>query len=156
LFFKERLLIVEKSRQMMATWTCLACCLWQTMFKPAQRIFVQSKKEQDADALVSRAKFIYNYLPEKMKLQYPAKEPMSYLKLEFPKWHSIIQGVPQGPEQLRQYTASRVLMDEAAFQEKGLEAYIAAKPTIDQGGFITIVSTPNGKNWFYLLARDKI
>jgi hypothetical protein len=155
LFLSEQLLLIEKSRQMMATWTFVACHLWDAMFHPARRIFFQSKKELDANNLVDRAKFIYEHLPEEMKAMYPCN-PYAYCKLEFGKWHSIIQGVPQGGDVLRQYTASRLFSDEMSFQEKADEAFIASKPTIDGGGSFIGVSTPNGKEFFYLLCRDKV
>lgn len=156
LFLNERLLLVEKSRQMMATWTFISCHLWDAMFLSARRIFFQSKKELDANNLVDRAKFIYDHLPEEMKQMYPCKQPQAYLRLEFPKWNSIIQGVPQGGDVLRQYTASRIFADEFAFQERASDAYIASKPTIDSGGNFIGVSTPNGKEFFYLLKSDKV
>lgn len=156
LFVAEPLLLVEKSRQMLVTWTMVACHLWDAMFHQGRRIFFQSKKELDANNLVDRAKFIYDHLPEEMKQKYPAKEPRAYLKLEFPHQLSIIQGVPQGGDVLRQYTASRIFSDEFAFQDKAYDAYIASKPTFTGGGSFVGVSSPNGKNFFYLLKADKI
>ena len=156
LFLNERLLLIEKSRQMLATWMMVACHLWWVMFKPGQRIFFQSKKEHDANNLIDRAKFIYDHLPEEMREQYSCKEPRAYLKFEFPKWHSIIEGTPQGGDILRQYTASRLFSDELAFQERAAEAYQAAKPTLDGGGYFTGVSSANFKNFFYLLVKDKV
>ena len=156
LFINERLLIFEKSRQMLVTWVMVACHLWDAMFHDGRRIFFQSKKEQDANHLVDRAKFIYNHLPDWLRQLYPANTPMAYCKLEWGKHNSIIQGIPQGAEQLRQYTASRIFSDEMAFQEKKEEAYIAAKPTITGGGSYIGVSSPNFKEFFYLLKSDKI
>jgi hypothetical protein len=156
LFLNERLLLVEKSRQMLCTWVMVACHLWWVMFKDGQRVFFQSKKEKDANNLVDRAKFIYDHLPEEMRQLYPCKEPRAYLKFEFPKWHSIIEGTPQGGDILRQYTASRLFSDELAFQEKASEAFISAKPTIDGGGSFVGISSANFKNFFYLLVKDKI
>lgn len=160
LFLNERMLLVEKSRQMLVTWVMVACHLWDAQFHAGRRIFFQSKKEVDANHLVDRAKIIYNNYPPVYKQviqhQFPANEPQAYLKLEFGKHHSIIQGVPQGADILRQYTASRVFSDEMAFQEKAEEAYIAAKPTIVGGGSFIGVSSPNFKNFFYLLAKDNL
>lgn len=102
----ERLLFIEKSRQMLVTWTCVAYCLWITMFNTGKRVFIQSKKEKDANEIINRAKFIYKRLPDLMKQKYKADEPMAYCTMRFGKQDSIIQGVPQGAEQLRQYTAS--------------------------------------------------
>ena len=47
-------------------------------------------------------------------------------------------------------------MDEAAFQERAEEAWIAAKPTIVGGGSVVMVSTPNFKNFFYLVKTDAL
>jgi hypothetical protein len=159
-FLDERLLLIEKSRQMMVTWLMVACHLWDAQFHNGRRIFFQSKKELDADNLVHRAKIIYDNYPEPYKSiiynKYPANKPMSYLKLDFGKQQSIIQGTAQGSDVLRQYTASRIFSDELAFQERAEEAYIAAKPTITGGGAFVGVSTPNFKNFFYLLKSDLI
>lgn len=155
LFMTERLLLFEKSRQMMVTWTMVACHVWDALFFPGRRIAFQSKKEQDANHLVDRAKFIYSKLPEWMKAQFPMNPP-SYCKLEFGKWNSGIYGIPQGPDQLRQYTFSRIFSDELAFQDRTEEAYIAARPTITGGGSFVGVSSPNFKEFFYHLIRDQI
>lgn len=159
-FLNEKLLLVEKSRQMMVTWLMVACHLWDAQFHQGRRIFFQSKKEKDANHLVDRAKIIYDNYPPAYKqiihAQYPIKEPRSYLKMEFYKNQSIIEGTPQGADVIRQYTASRIFSDELAFQDKAEEAFIAAKPTIVGGGSFVGVSTPNFKNFFYLLAKDEI
>lgn len=160
LFLTEPLLLIEKSRQMRVTWLMVACHLWDAQFHQGRRIFFQSKKEKDANHLVDRAKIIYNNYPPHLKTvidqTYPAKEPMAYLKLEFPKHHSVIEGTPQGDAVLRQYTASRIFSDEMAFQEKAEEAFIAAKPTLVGGGSFVGCSSPNFKNFYYLLAKDLI
>lgn len=157
LFLTERLLLIEKSRQMLVSWIMVACHLWDAQFHAGRRIAFQSKKEADANNLLDRAKFIYKHEPDYMKQgEHKANEPMAYLKLEFGKLNSIIQGIPQGADQLRQYTFSRVLSDEFAFQEQKEEAYIAARPTIQGGGSYIGVSSPNFKEFFYLLSKDKI
>jgi phage FluMu gp28-like protein len=160
LFLSEKLMLVEKSRQMLVTWVMIACHLWDAQFHMGRRIFFQSKKENDANALVDRAKHIYDSYPDYIKplieAQYPANKPMSYLKLEFGKNKSLIQGTPQGADVIRQYTSSRIFSDEFAFQEKAEEAFIAAKPSLVGGGSFIGVSTPNFKNFFYLLKADLV
>lgn len=153
--FKDHsLLLIEKSRQMVVTWTFVALCLWETMFNKGKLTFFQSKKEEDANALVDRAKFIYNHLPEFFKNQYPAKEPFTYMKLDFPTQFSSIRATPQGPDQIRMHTSSIIFADELAFMEEAASSYAAAKPTIDGGGKFVGVSTVNGKNFFYRLTHD--
>ena len=156
LFLTERLLLIEKSRQMLVTWFMVAAHLWEAMFHEGRRIAFQSKKEEDANNLIDRAKFIYNHLPEYMKQVPYRADPPSYCKLSFGKQNSVIQGIPQGAEQMRQYTFSRIFSDEFAFQEQKEEAFIAAKPTITGGGSFIGVSSPNFKEFFYLLKSDRI
>lgn len=159
-FLTEKLLLVEKSRQMMVTWIMVACHLWDAQFHEGRRIFFQSKKEVDANHLVDRAKVIYDSYPAPYNYiiysKYGMREPRAYLKMEFPAMKSIIQGVPQGADVIRQYTASRIFSDEMAFQEKAEEAFIAAKPALVGGGSFVGVSTPNFKNFFYLMKSDQI
>jgi hypothetical protein len=62
--------------------------------------------------------------------------------MEFPGLNSYIWGVPQGADQLRQFTASALFFDEFAFWEKARETYMASKPTIDGGGRVSLVSSP--------------
>lgn len=155
---KEDLLLILKSRQMMASWLFVALMLWDAMFNKGRTIFFVSKKEQDAGfdsqlSLLSRALFIYERLP--VSLQVPFKKTLKPPKLEFPGNHSSIMGMSQDSEGLRQYTASRILSDEMAFQERAEQAYTAMKPTLDGGGALVGISTPNGRhNLFYYLVND--
>lgn len=153
LFVTEDLLLIEKSRQMMVSWVFAGLALWYTMLRPATRTFIMSKKEKDADALLDRIKIIYERLPIKIKEEYPA-EQFTYLNIKWPKTNSIIQGLAQGPDQIRQYTASLVIMDEAAFQEKAEKTWQAIKPALVGGGKFVAISTPNGKEWFYRCRWD--
>jgi len=153
LFVTEDLLLIEKSRQMMATWTVCALALWFTMFREVTRTFVMSKKEKDADAIIDRIKSIYERLPEGIKKKYPADD-FTYLNIKWSKSNSIIQGLAQGPDQIRQYTASLVIMDEGAFQAKAAKTWEAIRPSLVGGGKFVVISTPNGKEWFYAVRSD--
>ena len=155
----EDMLLMVKSRQMMASWLFVALHLWDAMFHKGRMNFFVSKKEADAGfdnqlSLLSRAKFIYDRLPESMKVKIKCITKPNP-KMEFPELNSSILGMSQDSEGLRQYTASRILSDEMAFQERAEEAYIAMKPTLDGGGCLTGISTPNGRNnLFYYLVND--
>lgn len=154
LFVTEKLLLIEKSRQMMATWIVCAYALWVAMFHDGKRVFLQSKKEKDANAILDRVKLIYDHLPESMKLKYPT-DPPAYCRMKWGKRNSIIEAIPQGADQLRQYTASLIVSDEMAFQEQAEEAFIACKPSLTGGGQFIGISTPNFKNYFYMIKSDK-
>jgi len=142
-----------KSRQMMLSWTFCALYLHDTQFKSqsgGRRLnFIQSKKEEDSDALLRRCYFIYEHQEPWLKAMYPAE--YSYCHLRFfavgDKERKLPVGelwaIPQGGDVLRQHTASGLFIDEAAFQPD-LEASIrAAQPMLNGGGRIDCVSSAN-------------
>src|SRR5882762_8506924 len=75
----------EKSRQIMASWTFCALYLHDTQFVSqhgGRRLnFIQSKKEEDSDALLRRCYFIYEQQEPWLKALYPAE--YSYCHLRF-------------------------------------------------------------------------
>ena len=153
LFFqKERpILFVPKSRQIMLTWLCAVFALWLAKSIPHRLIFLQSKKEEDAANLVfsggrtgknwdtARISFIEKHLP--WWLQDEGIEP-AYGKLLFPNGSKIV-GIPEGADQIRSYTPSLVISDEAAFQPSFGEAYTAMLPIAKQGGQLIAISSAN-------------
>ena len=159
IFLAEKLIAVVKSRQLLVTWIFCALHVWLCTFFRGQYVFFISRKEADAGfdtplSLCSRALFVLQNLPKEMRPMYTKSLQPPVLK--FPDLYSTIQGVSQDSDALRQYTASSILSDEMAFQEHATEAYAAVKPTIDGGGRLICVSTPNGKNnLFYKIVHDK-
>lgn len=154
----NQLVAIPKSRQIMITWTVLCYLLHMALFNRYRLIFLQSKKEDDAVALIDRVKHTYTYLPWWIQAAAPLRKKMPqmpYNKLQFANG-SNMWGIPQGPDILRQHTASAILADEAAFQAKHEDSYKAAKPTIDGGGKYIVVSSANGKNFFYRVCYDLI
>ena len=118
-----------------------------------------SKKEEDADKLVQRCAVIYDNLPEVIKVNIPVKrspqgDTASYCKMDFAVNRSKLVGMSQDPNAIRMNTASNILSDEAAFQERAEETFTAMKPSLDGGGHLVMVSTPNGKEFFYRTFMD--
>ena len=153
LWLQEPLIALYKSRRMTISWLFTFLHLWLAMFREGSAIFFVSDKEDKSDELVKRAEFIYKYLPDQKVLKPKAKS--SYCYLEFPGLNSYIQGVPQGADQLRQFTATAILADEFAFWEKARETFMASKPTIDGGGKFTIISSPR-EGFFKELVFDTV
>lgn len=157
-WFRTKIMFVAKSRQMMATWLFAACYLWDSLHK-GRLTFIQSKKEEDANAVLDRVKFMYYRLPIRLQwgnlpkeIEIPNQSPKPrdvYCRFEFPWLYSTIIAVPQGADVLRSQTASGILSDELAFQDKAEESFVASKPTIEGGGRYTGLSTPNGQEFFY-------
>ena len=97
LWVKERLVLIVKSRQMMMTWLMVALHLWLAMYFKGRHIFFVSKKEEDANALIDRAEFIWEHLPEWLRV--PMKRKYCYMVFE--GMGSVIQAVSQESDALR-------------------------------------------------------
>jgi len=154
----EKKLAIPKSRQIMVSWTFVCHFLHMATFFSHRLIFFQSKKDDDAAAMIDRAKHVYENLPWWLKEAAPLKRPLHklpYNKIMFANG-SLIWGIPQGQDVVRQHTASGILGDEFAFQNQAEEAWTAMKPTVDGGGQVILVSTANGKNFFYQVCFDKL
>lgn len=137
----------EKSRQMMASWTFCALYLHDTEFRQNRLNFIQSKKEEDSDALIRRCWFIYENQEPWLKEMFPAE--YSYCHIRFYRVGDKVRttpigqlwGIPQGGDVLRQYTASGLFIDEGAFQPDLESSIRAAQPMLKGGGRIDVVSS---------------
>jgi hypothetical protein len=152
-WMNNRLVALFKSRRMTITWLMVYLHLWLAMNRPGAAIFFVSDKEEKSDELVKRAEFILKNIPEDMFMR--PKYRSKYCYLEFPGLDSYIRGVPQGADQLRQFTATAILADEFAFWEKARETFMASKPTIDGGGKFTAISSPK-EGFFKELCFDLV
>lgn len=140
------LLLVEKSRQVMATWLCCAYFLWRAKFRPHQLLLVQSKKEEDAANLVfaketwqARISFMETHLPKHLQTcVFPRAG--SFAQLAFPNG-SRIWGIPEGGDIIRSNTASAIFGDEAAFQPEFGNSFTAALPAVKGGGQYVAISS---------------
>jgi len=169
IWLDNKLLLLPKSRQMMVSWVVCALYLWDTQFFPAKLTFFQSKREEDADDLVRRAKFIYDHQPKFLRryndgakwipVQANPQVPEGrhvFCKLSFPSIHSEIRGIPQGGDIIRMQTSSGIFADEMGFQPEAMAAYTAAKPTLSAQGRFTGVSTAEDNSFFEDLVFDKV
>lgn len=167
-WLSTKILLVPKSRQMMVSWVFAALYLWDTQFHFGRLNFFQSKKADDANDLVKRAKQMYDNQPKFLKRFYKNREfsdlivnPQNqgnhvYNLLSFPDIKSEIRGVPEGGDVVRMHTLSGILADEAAFQPEMESSYTALKPTLSSGGRFTCVSTAEDNTWFEDAVFDQL
>lgn len=149
----ERLLVILKARQLGISWLCCAYALWICIFKPGSLVLLFSMGAREAYELARRIKVMYERLPQWVRDQCPL-EQQSLHKLVW-KNGSTIRSLAATKSAGRSFTATLVLMDEAAFMANGEELYNALKPTIDGGGQLFVVSTANGETgFFYKLWKD--
>jgi len=147
----HRILIVCKSRQMMATWSVCAWMLYRAVHEEPGIYLMLSKGKRDSQELLKRLKVIVNNLPDELSegVQIKVKE------IAF-KSGSRILSLPATEEAPRMHSPSGVFWDEMAFTPYSEGIWTAVKPAIDSGGSFVGVSTPNGTdNMFYHLYSDK-
>jgi hypothetical protein len=167
-WLNEPLLLIPKSRQMMVSWLFTALYGWDTFFHHGRLTFFQSKREDDADDLVKRTKFIWDHLPAFLKRYYKGGQFYELkcnpqhngqhvrCRMTFPDTNSEIRGIPEGGDIIRMHTASGILADEMAFQPEAKNAYTASKPTISNKGRFTGVSTAEDNTFFEAMVFDKL
>ena len=167
-WLKEPLLLIPKTRQMMMSWLFTTLYLWDTQFHHGRLTFFQSKKADDADDLVKRAKFVYDREPRFLKRYFLGGKfyalnvnpqhggQHTQGKMTFPEINSEIRGIPEGGDVIRMHTASGILEDEMAFQPEAKSAFTAAKPTISSKGRFTGVSTAEDNTFFEDMVFDRV
>lgn len=140
-------LIIEKCREVGASWVVLAVmlCIW--LFEPGSKLAVGSRKEGlvdtlgDPDSLLEKFRMMVKMLPAELRpLGYVEEKHARAMKIKNPETGSMITG-EAGDNIGRGGRSGVYLVDEAAFLENAdkVEAALSqnAKLRID-------VSTPNG------------
>lgn len=133
--------LIEKSREMGASWVCLAFALCVWLFEARTVIAVGSRKEPyvdeigDMDSLLEKFRYMVLKLPEELRpIGYVPGKHDRRMKIENPETKSLIKG-EAGTNIGRGGRASLYLVDEAMFLEdpESIEAALSqnAKCRID-------------------------
>lgn len=146
-------ILIAKARQMMISWICCAYLLWEILFKKYKVWFIVSKKEDVANEMLDRIKFMFNNLPLFIKSRFTVEKSI-YCRFQIKETKSGIIAVSQDADALRSFTASGIFSDEMAFQPFAEKSFRGYMPTLENAKFIG-VSTPNGKNFFWKLFYDR-
>ena len=157
-WLNSQFFVIEKSRDMMATWLMVALFSWDAFFHKGRQHIFQSQDAGKTLELVQRSKIIYDNTPHFLK---QIIGPIIFGKgntksgeLFIPRQESEILGFPQGADQIRQFHHSGVFTDETAFQVEAAASFAAIKPAIQQGGKYVGISSAN-RSYFELLCRDR-
>lgn len=147
----NRLVLILKARQLGISWICCAYALWICLFQPGKVVIFLSKGELEAIELLRRVSVLFARLPETLKANLPGLQKGNTSLLAWNN-ESRVQSLASSKGAGRSFTASLVVMDEAAHLTWASEIYTALKPTIDGGGQLIVLSTANGiGNLFHLL-----
>jgi hypothetical protein len=140
--FRNLKCVVDKSRQLLLSWICMAYYAHWGIFGSHEQMLVQTKKEDDAGALVKRCEFMVHGMRNWLRPPYDYREG-SGGRLVFPMTHSEIKGIPAGTgaaDQIRSANPSRYFLDEGGFIDDFSGCRACAEACCQD---IKIVSTPN-------------
>jgi len=146
-------IVWDKSREMGATWVCLADCLHQCLFRAGANILVASRKEDlvdrpnDPDSLFWKLDYMLDRLPWWMR---PTVD-RARLRMRFTDRDTGIDGDSTGDDIGRGGRRTRIVIDEAAAIDN-LRSIDAA--TQDSTPCRIFISTPKRGSYFGLLKRS--
>lgn len=135
--YDNSLVVILKARQLGMTWLCLGYSLWLMVFRPGSTILLFSKGEEEAIYLLGKERLrgMYRRLPAWMKVEQgpPSKERT---------WTLLNGSVARafGAKGGDSYTATFALVDEADLCPDLATLLQSAKPTIDGGGQMVLLS----------------
>ena len=148
----------EKSRRMMVSWLMISLYLYRLMTVPHAHYFMGSRNYRKSCFMLGPARMKGVYLnissdiwPNKPHVEFRYKAPGGYEEAYCEDTDSIIEIMPEGPDQLREYTVTGCLCDEFAMWRFGQAWYTGARATISGGGRLDFVSTPKIGSFMYRL-----
>ena len=139
-FRRERLIVIPKPKQIGVSWLLAAYAYWTAAYHNGAQVLEFSKGQLEAKDLLRKSAFIHRNLP--VHIQGDAE--IFAEEIRFPSMDARILALPSTPDAGIGQTATLVIMDEADFHDYLSENYdSAAKPTVDAGGQLVMVSTIN-------------
>lgn len=133
----NKLVIILKARQIGMTWLTLAYALWKMLLWPVATVLIFSRRETEAIHLVEdRLKGIYKRLPDWIKGGLSVVKDSAHI-FELSNGSSI-RAFPTSAGD--SYAATLAIVDEADLAPDLEKLINAAKPTIDAGGQMILLS----------------
>ena len=150
--------LIEKSRDMMATWMCCSIFLWDLMFQEGCQLLMASRIAANVDdggegstpeSLLGRVKFMYDYLPDWMR----AESPFSFKRMQIQNTAkgNVLVGMKAQKHTGRQGKYRRALADEFGHWDYA-ESNLAAMGPAAQNGLI-LLSTPSEEGRLHAFGR---
>jgi hypothetical protein len=151
---KRNDLHIEKSRQMLVSWSVMIFLLHQVLFKKNRQMLVVSSKQENVDdggsnstpqSLLGKARYCYSQLPSFLKQTAGEGEILSFKNLLINNiaLSSSIKGESSSSNAGRGGNYHYALLDEAAFIPNSESVYASTRLACKKG--LIICSTPNGK-----------
>lgn len=143
-FQENRLCIVLAARQIGKSWLAGAFLLWYAAFKFEQTVLICSNKNDNAQEMIHRIRFMYERLPHWLKPGLTA-DGWNKHSVAFDNGSRIISQATS-ENSGRGLSVSLLFLDEFAFVRDSVadEFWTSVSPTLATGGACIIASTPNG------------
>jgi hypothetical protein len=138
----EQMVLIDKARQMIVSTTVLLFNDWECAFRVAVNTVLSKNKEAEAEAMLrDKVRFPYSQLPAWVRALRPTS-PRPANRIDYPKTSSMTLGAAENMavSEARGRSASRAIIDEAAFQDQFGDMLQALQP---MGGQIVAISSPN-------------
>jgi hypothetical protein len=151
----ERIVWIEKSRDLMISWACVAYLTLKAMTVPQCGVLFQTQKQDKVIQLVNYAKCLYRTQPDWLRNAFPLHkrlEDQPALSLHFAHGGYVL-GIPGGADQVRSQHPWGYLNDESSFQPEAGECYNEALAAVK--GKI-IFNSSAGPGWYADARRDII
>ena len=137
-----RSIIVLKARQLGFSWIIAAFFLWLALYHAGSNMLKLSKNELEARKLLAKARFIYERLPDPLKVGIKGRV-WGKESVEFANDSSII-ALSSTKDAGRGETSTGVAQDEADHHEYLEENFSAVRPTVeDKDGYHIMLGTPS-------------
>lgn len=149
----EKVIWIEKSRDLMISWTCVGFFTLNAMIVPARGVIFQTQKQDKVLQLIEYAKCLYEHQDPRLKEAFPLAKPLDQQpanRLEF-KNGSYIVGIPGGANQIRSYHPWGYYNDESSFQADAGSCYNEAISAVS--GPIVFNSSA-GPGWYADVRKD--
>lgn len=150
-YLKKRYSVCLKPRQMGISTLVAAYALWLALFHPHKYILIVSIKQSTARSLLRRVRFMYNSLPEFLKMEVVNGGSNQIGTADRIAWsnHSEISVAGSTDDAGRSDSLSCLIMDEVAFQRHASTTWGAAQQTLATGGQAILLSTAFGVGNFF-------
>jgi hypothetical protein len=140
----EDFVLADKSRQMYLSTGTLGYMVWESIFLPGRRwLLSKSTEDESKEMIKDKIRFPISMLPAWLRNWADVSEEPE-ARVDFRRQRSYILGVAQNvaDREARGGTASGILIDEAAFQDK-FQAMVAA--ALPMAAKIIGITTPNAR-----------
>lgn len=145
LFRDSANIIVLKSRQLGISTLGAGYSLWLMTFHRDKNVLCLATTQATARNLVAKVIFMYDNLPNWLKVPTTQKNKLSM----WLKNGSKITAKSSNTDAARSEAVSLLLVDECAFIDNIEETFAAAQQTLATGGQAMLLSTPNGIGNFF-------